>query len=354
MGLAYRQLGLDERRRIFRMVDARRSVAEIAAALGRHRSTVYREIRRNRVELDRALRRCRYHEHAYFEGYYPLTAQDLMQRRRRRQRKLVASRALREHVVAKLRLGWSPQRIAGRLRRAAGGETVSHETIYQFVYGPEGRAARLYGCLSQARRHRRRRFGRRPRTGPIPQEDWLASRPEDVAGRETFGHWEADLVMFAKRHGRANVTALLERKSRYAILLPNHDRRSAPVVGGISAALGELPPEARRTVTFDRGAEFMAYAALGRDLGVRSYFCDPHSPWQKGAVENSNGRLRRHLPRDTDPAELSGARLRELADRLNDTPRRCLGYRTPREVLSEHLAPLPSGSYPSTHLSHFA
>src|SRR5215218_7635312 len=102
------------------MVDARRSVAEIAAAPGRHPPTVYREVRRNRVEVDRPLRRCRHHEHAYFEGFYPLTAQDLARRRCRRQRKLVASRALRERVVAKLRLGWSPRRIAGRLRRAAG------------------------------------------------------------------------------------------------------------------------------------------------------------------------------------------------------------------------------------------
>jgi IS30 family transposase len=177
-------------------------------------------------------------------------------------------------------------------------------------------------------------------------------RPDDVAGREVFGHWEGDLLMFAKEQGKANVTALLERKSRFTMLLPNPDRRSA--IGSIREALSELPDEARRTVTFDRATEFAAYPVLARELGVQSYFCDPHSPWQKGAVENSNGRLRRYLPRDIDPGALSVATLRGLADQLNDTPRRCLGYGTPREVFAEHVTPLPGQGYTISQLSHFA
>src|SRR4051812_37619033 len=171
-----------------------------------------------------------------------------------------------------------------------------------------------------------------------------APRPKrgQVGTRETFGHWEADLLIFRKEHGKANVTSLVERKSRFTFLLPNQDKRPAAVIAGIADALRPLPEDARRTVTFDRGSEFAAYAALDRELAVTSYFCDPHSPWQKGAVENANGRVRRFLPREAEPGALTPTPLRRLADRLNDTPRRCLGYRTPREVFEQHLA-APTG-----------
>ena len=138
------------------------------------------------------------------------------------------------------------------------------------------------------------------------------------------------------------MTSLVERKSRFTFLLANEDKRSAAVVAGIADALRALPEDARRTVTFDRGSEFAGYAALDRELAVKAYFCDPHSPWQKGGVENLNGRVRRFLPRDCPPEALARAHLRRLADRLNDTPRRCLGYRTPREVFQQHLA-APTG-----------
>lgn len=208
--------------------------------------------------------------------------------------------------------------------------------------------------VMRARRQRRRRFGRKPRLGPIPAEHGIAHRPQDVTSRTTFGHWEGDLVMLAKELGKANVTSLLERTSRFTVLVPNADRRSAAVIGGIRDALAGLPQAARGTITFDRGTELATYPTLARDLGVASYFCDPHSPWPKGAVENSNGRLRRHLPRDVDPASLTGSSLGELADRLNDTPRRCLGYRTPREVFNAQMTPLPAQGCIASGLSHFA
>jgi transposase, IS30 family len=202
------------------------------------------------------------------------------------------------------------------------------EPIYRHVYGPEGRDDGLYRYLPKARRRRGRRYGRRPRSTPIPRERWIENRPAEVDRRETFGHWEADLLIFRKEHGKANVTSLVERKSRFAFLLPNDDRRSAAVLAGIARALRGLPEAARRTVTFDRGSEVAGYAALDRHLALASYFCDPHAPWQKGGVENANGRVRRYLPREVEPKALAHAHLRRLADRLNDTPRRCLGYRT--------------------------
>src|SRR3954465_11624031 len=202
----------------------------------------------------------------------------------------------------------------------------------------------LYRHLPEARRRRGSRYGRRPRGASIPRERWIENRPAEVQSRESFGHWEADLLIFRKEVGKANVTSLVERKSRFTFLLANGDKRSTAVAAGIADALRPLPEDARRTVTFDRGTEFAAYAALDRELGVASYFCDPHSPWQKGAVENANGRVRRFLPREAEPGALASAPLRRLADRLNGTPRRCLGYRTPREVFDQHLAAPPGPS----------
>jgi IS30 family transposase len=330
----YRHLDLDQRRTLFRLIEARTPVGAIAERLGRHPSTVYRELGRNRFhDGDRG-----------FCGYFPLNAQDLACRRRQRRRKLAMDDGLRERVVERLEAGWSPQQIAGRLKQeqADDGASVCHETIYRHVYGPEGREDGLYRHLPKARRRRGSRYGRRPRSTLIPRERWIENRPAEVEDREVFGHWECDLLIFRKEVGKANVTSLVERKSRFTCLLANEDKRSAAVIAGIAEALRGLPEEARRTVTFDRGTEFAGYAALDRHLAVKAYCCDPHSPWQKGAVENANGRVRRFLPRHCEPEALARARLRRLADRLNDTPRRCLGYRTPREAFQEYLA-APTG-----------
>jgi transposase, IS30 family len=330
----YRHLDLDQRRILFRLVEARRPVGEIAERLGRHPSTIYRELGRDRFrDGDRG-----------FRGYFPLNAQDLARRRRQRHRKLAADDDLRAHVVGRLEAGRSPQQIAGRLKqqRADGRASVCHETIYRHVYGPEGRRDGLYRHLPKARRRRGSRYGRRPRSASIPRERWIENRPVEVEDRESFGHREADLLIFRREVGKADVTSLVERKSRFTFLLANEDERSAAVIAGIAEALRPLPEDARRTVTFDRGSEFAGHAALDRELAVASYFCDPHSPWQKGGVENANGRVRRFLPRESPPEALAQARLRRLADRLNDTPRRCLGYRTPREVFEQHLA-APTG-----------
>src|SRR4051812_9034041 len=166
---SYHHFDLDERRTLFRLIEARTPVGEIAARLGRHPSTIYRELGRNRFrDGDRG-----------FRGYFPLNAQDLARRRRQRRRKLVVNDALREHVVERLEAGWSPQQIAGRLKRepADGRSSVCHEPISRLVYGPEGREDGLYRHLPKARRRRGSRRGRRPRSTPIPRECWIENRP---------------------------------------------------------------------------------------------------------------------------------------------------------------------------------
>lgn len=337
MGEHYSHISFAERRRIHDMRDAQVPVAAIAEALGRHRSTIHREIRRNF-----------YHDPfrdrwgKEYKGYYCTSAQKYARDRRARRRlKLTLHPTLRDHVIAKLQEGWSPQQIAGRLKRdALPAGTVSHETIYRFIYGSEGREQKLYAFLAAARRRRRQRMGRKPRSSPIPAERSIVRRPADIATRQSFGHWECDLVIFARQFGKANVTSLQERQSRFHILLANEDRRSARVIGRVAEALAPLPRQARQTITFDRGTEFFAYKALPMD----SYFCDPHSPWQKGGVENANGRLRRHLPLASPEADRSAPALAALAQHLNNIPRRCLDYRTPAEVFAANLAALSNSA----------
>ncbi|CAO3362713.1 hypothetical protein [Azospirillum palustre] len=331
MGEHYSQIDFSERRRIQDMHDAKMPVTAIAEALGRHRSTIHRELRRNF-----------YHDPfrdrwgKEYKGYFCTSAQKYARDRRSRRRlKLTLKPVLRDHVIAKLHKGWSPQQIAGRLKvDAPHGETVSHETIYRFIYGPEGKTLNLYALLAVARRRRRKRMGRKPRSSPIPAERSIANRPAEVETRQSFGHWECDLVIFSPQFGKSNITSLQERQSRYHILIANEDRRSAEVISRIAAALDEFPRHACQTITFDRGTEFLSYKKLSMD----SYFCNPHSPWQKGGVENANGRLRRYLPLGIPVVERNGLTLSALTKRLNDTPRRCLDYRTPAEVFAANLA----------------
>jgi hypothetical protein len=166
------------------------------------------------------------------------------------------------------------------------------------TYGPEGRAAGLYHHLLKVRRQRRPRYGRKPRASFIPANRSIQRRPTEVEDRQTFGHWGADLLIFRREHGKATLTAMIERQTLFTILLPNPDRQSNAVVGRIGQAWQELPKGSCRTVTFDRGTEFAAYGLLADQVCTEAYFCDPHSPWQKGAVENAKGRIRRFLPGD--------------------------------------------------------
>jgi IS30 family transposase len=260
----YRQLSLDERRRLFRLVDARVPIAKIATSLGRHRSTIYREIRRNRIQLEPWLRRYRFHEHAYFEGYFPVTAQDLAYERRQRLARLCCNMDLRDYVVSKLKACWSPQQIAGRLRLEE--EKLCHETIYRYIYSPEGRAACLYRLLPTSRRLRRSRYARKPRTSFVPATRSIIHRPTEVASRQSFGHWEADLMIFRHEHGRVNLTSMVERQSRFAVLLPNPDRQSKPLVSRIGQALAVLPAGSCKTITFDRGSLPTRCSRAGSEL----------------------------------------------------------------------------------------
>lgn len=178
---------------------------------------------------------------------------------------------------------------------------------------------------------------------------------EAVAHRTEFGHWKADLVLFQQRFGQANVTSPMEGISRFTVLLRNTTKHSKPVMGKIAKAIGPLPLAARQSIAFDRGSEFVAWPHLQAETGTRSWFCDAQSPHQKGAVENTNRRVRRILPGEIDMRQLTDADIRAITDRMNATPRKCHGWRTPAEIFAQKMMEIePQTPYPRDHgKSHF-
>ncbi len=329
--MAHSELDLRERRAIEDMLNAKMPVSKIAAEIGRHRSTVYREIKRN-CFVD--------HELPYLNGYYGVNAQRTADARRARRRKLIRLDDLRTHVIDRLAAGWTPEQIAGRLGYEGQPVRVSHETIYAYVYSREGQSEQLARYLPSRRRKRQPRYARRPRGQVFPPDRSIHQRPEHVKTRETFGEWEGDLMIFERAQGSMNVASLVERKTRFAVLFRNNDRSSKHLMNKLMDVMEPLPQPARRSITFDRGFEFREWRRLKSGIGTESWFCDPQAPWQKGSVENLNKRARRYLPRDTQLAALSNRYMKAICDRLNGTPRKCLGWRTPTEAFKEEIMKL--------------
>lgn len=328
MGTHYCHLGLEERRKIANLRDAKMRISEMADRLGRAASTIYRDLRRNHFDEK---------ELPHLNGYYALNAQDIYEKCRAVHRKMVVHPDLKAAIEDRLKAGWSPEQIAGRMRLECHPIRVSHETIYRFAYSKDGRAEQFYRHLPEHRRRRRPRGYRRHQRGHIFDTQSLSHRPERIAKRADFGHWECDLMMFRKEHGKVNVTSLVERVSCFAVVMRNEDRTSKPIMEALIDGLAPLPSDARQSITFDRGTEFSAWKRLKDGIGADAWFCDPQAPCQKGTVENTNNRLRRYLPRSTEPTALTNRYLRSICQTLNSTPRKCLGYRTPAGVFEGKL-----------------
>ena len=232
---------------------------------------------------------------------------------------------------------WSPQQIAERLARESGRRVLCHESIYRFVYRQQARVKdyRWSRCLPQGKTKRGwRGRGRSSSARFIAHRTPIHQRPLAVATRETFGHWEADLMSFGR--SGAVVLALHERASRLLVAVRQGSKGADATAAALERLLGDLPPAWRQTLTFDNGTEFARHYRL-HALGIQTFFCDTHSPWQKGGVENAIGRLRRPLPRSTNLAALSEAAFTAALQLYNNTPRKCLGYRTPAEVFHDQV-----------------
>ena len=320
----YRQLARDERVRIESLLAEGLSQGHIARRLGRSRSTVNRELRRNRGLLD----------------YRADAAQRRAQQgsRGRPARRVVTpcpqqprGNALWRFVWHGLSQGWSLEQIAGRWRLEHPAQQLCPETLYRAVYRPELRDMRLWHWLPQQHRQRKRRSTRRR---PAPLWDWarpVAQRPRKVAQRLVAGHWEVDLLCFSQPG--AVVLHMVERASRYGIclLLPGKD--SATLAAALSARTAAWPRSLLRSLTCDRGTEFAQLHRLGRIV----YACRAYAAWEKGTVEQQNGVLRRYLPRWTNLATLQQEELNDIRNELNDRPMKRLAFRSPRETLSSLL-----------------
>lgn len=266
MERSYSHIDLDERRKIARWRTAGLTVDARAEQLGRHRSTIFREIKRNTF-VDKVV--------PELTGYYCVTAHDMACARRAKLHKLTRFSHVRQSAIERIIHGWSPQQIAGRMRLERHPISVSHETIYKFAYSADGQAIKLWHHLPEHRARRRPRHARRKHGQRFSPELNILHRPDVIADRKQFGHWECDLIQLRKKFGKANVTSLVERVSRFAIFLRNNDRQSRPVMDGLVRALQALPHLARRSITFDRGTEFTDWPYLQASIGTQTWFCDP-------------------------------------------------------------------------------
>jgi len=330
MEKSYQHLTLAERIELYRLHRAGCSLRVIATALGRKASTVSRELKRNSQPTK-----------VWAGGYEPARAQQLAVRRRHwdGRFKLARQPTLQVYVRERLIQGWSPEQIAGALRCEAGRCVISHEAIYRFIYHRSAQKDYWHRFLP---RHKSRR-GRLGLRGGSPVEHIrhrvpIQERPAEINARTTPGHWEGDLMLFA-RYGQA-LLITHERCSRLLLANRQPNKAAAPVARQLLGQFEPLPPGLRQSLTFDNGTEFALHHQLNRELGMATYFCDPHAPWQKGGIENAIGRMRRRLPRKTDLARLSVSQLNRLIATYNHTPRKCLGFRTPAEVFCGFLESL--------------
>jgi IS30 family transposase len=344
-----RYLSLTEREEISAGLAGGASLRAIGRALGRPVSTIAREVARNRPVVGQ---------------YRAVGAQVKAEARARRPKpaKLAVNARLHDYVQKQLRSKSkpSPEQIAGRLRVDFPDDEsmrVSTETIYQSLY-VQGRGAlnrELTAALRTGRALRRPR--RRPDQRPsraAGRGDWLSppvmisERPAEAADRAVPGHWEGDLILGGTGTASA-VATLVERSTRYCLLghLPRGHRAEA-VRDAITETITALPQHLRRSLTWDQGTEMAQHAQLTIDTGVEVYFCDPHSPWQRGTNENTNGLLRQYLPKGSDLKVHTGQDLAEIAAALNNRPRKTLGYRTPAEALNDLLTSAPTSPVATT------
>jgi len=331
------RLSLAEREEISVGLAAGHSRRAIARRLGRAPSTISREINRNRAV--RVVWQ--------YRGHVAQSRADRLARRPK-PAKLAVNTALRDRVETDLEQRWSPQQISRRLRAQFPDDPemqVSHETIYQSLY-VQGRGALRRELASYLRTGRAIRKPRRGRpAGRIVDKVMISERPAEVADRAVPGHWEGDLIL--GKHNRSAIGTLVERTTRYTLLLHLPDGHHAEAVQkAMLAAMATLPSHLWRSLTWDQGTEMAAHRQITFATNMPIFFCDPASPWQRGTNENTNGLLRQYFPKGTDLSVHTAEHLAWVSIELNGRPRMTLGWRTPAEALNELLC----NPYPSTVL----
>ena len=307
----YTHLTQEERYQIMEWLGDGYSLTYIAKQLNRHKSTISREIKRNRGE----------------RGYRPYQAHDNAQARRERNRN---AREIEPEVWAEveelIRLDWSPEQVAGSLKK------ISHERIYLHVYQDKRQGGDLYRHLRLLRKRRKRYKSNQRRSGPIKNRRTLLERPSEVEARQRIGDWEGDTVR--GKHDQYGVVTLVERKSQYVILRKVESRTAKATREEIEAAFQGLEKMVH-SITFDNGLEFAEHERMEEALNAKIYFADPYCAWQRGLNEQVNGLLRQYFPKGQSLKDITNEELVRVMNLLNHRPRKKLGFRTPHDVLNK-------------------
>ena len=330
MDRRYKHLNGEERGVIFAEHRRGASLRAIGSLLGRSPSTIGRELTRGWGD----------------DGQYsPVSARrsyDAARLRSRRPRRLTEGSSLHIWVRGKLEhLHWSPEQIAGRLRAMHPDDPdqrVSHETIYAAIYAqPRGG---LKAAMIQALRQKKPTRGRRRTTlagsSMVPESLRITHRPEEIEARIAPGHWEGDLIKGA--FNRSSVGTLVERKTRFVVLCKMNGNGAEAALDSFTRQMKRLPAVMRKSMTYDRGSEMACHPELARRLKIDIWFCDPHAPWQRGSNENTNGLLRQFMPKGADLSDASQIWLNDVANLMNNRPRKTLGWKTPAEAMAEEMA----------------
>lgn len=318
----YTQLKLEERENIFKLRQSGAGIKRIAKVINRDKSTISRELKRNR--------------HTDSIEYLPDKADNMAkQRKYTLKSKIDRFPDLKNHIIEKLNEKWSPDAIAGRLK-INGCTKISTETIYQYVYSDKGKELGLHHYLATRNKTRNQRHGRKARKIIIPERISIHSRSKDANERKEVGHFEADLT-FCKGNRSANVMVITERKTRYSIFVKNESKRATEIGKKLFNVLASIPMNIRKSVAFDNGTEFVNHRLVRDFLDMKTYFCDPHSPWQKGQVEKTNAMLHRFIPKKSSLSTLDEKSLKDIQNQFNNIPRKVLGYKTSTELFNESL-----------------
>jgi IS30 family transposase len=326
MGKEYKQLSIEERCAIAAGLAQGLSRRAIARLLKRPHCTIVREVKRNETAI----------------VYAPHEAQQRCAKRKSHPaRKLAVRPRLWTKIQSLMRKGWSPEQIAGKLKRLYPDDAcmhVSHETIYAHIYAYPRSGLRTE-LIKLLRKHRKKRMPRargKDRRGQLQDITPIAERPKEVETRAIPGHWEGDLIK--GKYNRSAVGTLVERTSRYVILVKLEDATAPVVHQGFVRKMKNVPDALRLSLTYDRGKEMALHKKVAADLNLTVYFADPHAPWQRGSNENTNGLVREYLPKGSDLSVYSQAQLNAFAKRLNTRPRKKLSFQTPDEVYRASLS----------------
>lgn len=327
MNKRYNRLTISEREEISRGIWAAEKLSSIARRIGRSTSTISREVRNSVI-----------YKWCYRAEKGQKRADDL--KKRGRPRKIDINESLRTYVYEKLRIEWSPEEIAKRLRidyPQDDSMRVSHETIYQHLYClPRGELKKeLMKALRQERTMRRPRKYAHYRRQRIQDIISISERPEEAENRTVPGHWEGDLII--GKNMTSALGTLVERTTRLTLLVPLKAKTATAVRTAFAQTFKRIPEKFKKSLAYDRGSEMTEHKLFTKETKIKVFFADPYSPWQRGTNENTNGLIRQYFPKGTDFKEVSLSAIKEAEKRLNSRPRKVLGFCTPSETFYELL-----------------